>query len=92
MKTPSEKEIANWKIQRAKGKWVFVLKFTIFCSLASFTGFTIFNYFYDRTLTLRWTFLIVIFIFNFAGAIYLWKITERKFANYINEEDIANNS
>ena len=92
MKQPSEKEIANWKAQRAKGKWFFVLKFTLLCSVASFIGYTIFNYFYEGILTLKWTFLIVIFIFNFAGAIYLWKITERKFANYINDENIDNNS
>lgn len=83
--------ISDWEGQRAKGKWLFVLKFALVFTLAMAAGLSLFDYLIDGRIEIedfRIEVPINLIMGLFAGSI-TWNLTEKKYQKFISEKAAA---
>lgn len=77
--------VKAWERQRAKGKWLFVLKFGFLWGLMMTAGISLIEYFLDGRIRVEtlWLKVPMNLTLGLISASVLWSYTERKYEKYI---------
>jgi len=88
MKPMSEKQIAQWETQRAKGKWLFVAKNTLILCIVWLICALLGAYFYNGNITrdLVATQLVISLVIAALLNLRIWANAETNYQSFINDK------
>ena len=83
--------VSDWERQRAKGKWLFVLKFTLVFTLALTVGLSLFDYLVDGRIKTEdfWVEVPINLMMGLIAGSIIWNTSEKKYQKFISEKSEA---
>ncbi len=80
--------VKQWERQKAKGKWLFVFKYSLIFTLTITVGLSLFDYWVDGRIKIEdfWIEVPFYLILGVIGGSVTWNITAKKYQQFVKEK------